>query len=76
MSSKGRVQCCVRRVDRFVGVSVMPLGVFDANIRTHLVVIQENMTAMAYRDQVLKHGLSLTFQHDTATPYAARLTEC
>ena len=76
-------QCCVREVDRFGGGNLMAWGAFTSNGRSRLVVIQGNMTAQVYYDQVLRpvlvpfinnHGPGLTFQHDNARPHTAALT--
>ena len=72
---------CVREVDKFGGGgSVMVWGGISHGVKTPLVVIQGNLTAVCYRDQVLMpHVLSLvnahnlTFQHDNARPYVARV---
>ena len=45
---------CVREVDRFGGGgSVMVWGGISHGVKTPLVVIQGNLTAVRYRDQVL-----------------------
>ena len=72
---------CVREVDRFGGGgSVMVRGGISHGVKTPLVVIQGNLTALRYRDQVLMpHVLplvnahNLTFQHDNARPHVARV---
>ena len=72
---------CVREVDRFGGGgSVMVWGGISHGVKTPLVVIQGNLTAVRYRDQVLMpHVLplvnahNLTFQHDNARPHVARV---
>ena len=76
-------QSCVREVDRFGGGSLMVWVAFTSNGRSRLVVIQGNMTAQVYCNQVLRqvlvpfihnHGPGLTFQHDNARPHTAALT--
>ena len=76
-------QCCVQDVDRFGGGSVMVWGSFCFHGRSRLIVVQGNLTAAHYRDQVLtpellpfmqQHGPGLTFQQDNATPHTALLT--
>ena len=60
----------------------MVWGAFTSNGRSRLVVIQGNMTAQVYCDQVLRlvlpfihnHGPGLTFQHGNARPHTAALT--
>ena len=72
---------CVREVDRFGGGgSVMVWGGISHGVKTPLVVIQGNLTAVRYRDQVLMpHVLplvnahNLTFQHDNSRPHVARV---
>ena len=72
---------CIREVDRFGGGgSVMVWGGISYGVKTPLVVIQGNLTAVRYRDQVLMpHVLplvnahNLTFQHDNARPHVARV---
>ena len=72
---------CVREVDRFGGEgSVMVWGGISHGVKTPLVVIQGNLTAVRYRNQVLMpHVLplvnahNLTFQHDNARPHVARI---
>ena len=72
---------CVREVDRFGGGgSVMVWGGISHGVKMPLVVIQRNLTAVRYRDQVLMpHFLplvkahNLTFQHVNARPHIARV---
>lgn len=76
-------QCCVQEVDRFGGGTVMVWGAFNGHARSRLIVVQGNLTAAGYRDQVLipellpfmaAQGPGLTFQHDNARPHTANLT--
>ena len=62
------------------GGSVMVWGGISHGVKTPLVVIHGNLTAVRYRDQVLMpHVLplvnahNLTFQHDNARPHVARV---
>ena len=72
---------CVREVDRFGGGgSVMVSGGISHGVKTPLVVIHGNLTAVRNRDQALMpHVLplvnahNLTFQHDNARPHVARV---
>ena len=72
---------CIREVDRFGGEgSVMVWGGISHGVKTPLVVIQGNLIAVRYRDQVLMpHVLplvsahNLTFQHDNMIPHVARV---
>ena len=72
---------CVQEVDRFWGGgSVMVWGGISHGVKIPLVVIQGNLTAIRYRDQVLMpHVLllvnahNLMFQHDNTRPHVARV---
>ena len=61
--------------------SVMVWGGISHGVKTPLVVIQGNLTAVRYRDQVLMpyvlplvNAHNLTFQHDNARPHVARVS--
>ena len=67
------------------GPSVMVWGAINARFRSELVVINGNLTAQGYVNQVLQPTLlplldqhggrnQLVFQHDNATPHSARFT--
>ena len=67
----------------FGGGNVMVWGAFNGPLCSRLMVVQGNLTAAGYRDQVLipellpfmaAHGPGLTFQHDNARPHMANLT--
>ena len=71
---------CVREVDRFGEGVRNGSGGISHGVKTPLVVIQGNLTAVRYRDQVLMpHVLplvnvhNLTFQHDNARPHVVRV---
>ena len=72
---------CVREVDRFGGAgSVMVWGGISNGVKMPLVVIQGNLTAVRYQDQVLMphffplvNAHNLTFQHSNARPHVARV---
>ena len=66
---------CVREVDRFGGgVSVMVWGGNSHGVKTPLVVIQGNLTAVRYRDQVLMpHVLPLVNAHNLTFQHVARV---
>jgi len=75
--------CCVVERDRFGGGSLMVWGGICGNNKTHLIIIRGNLTAQRYVNDVLtpevlpflaQHGQGITFQHDNATPHAARFT--
>ena len=75
--------CCVDRVTPFGGGSVMVWGGISAVGKTPLIVINGNMTAQRYRDEVLQPvalpylrrnlGPNAVFQDDNARPH---WTEC
>ena len=71
---------CVREVDRFGGGGSVVWGRISHGVKTPLVVIQGNLTAVRYRDQVLMPHIlplvnahNLSFQHDNARPHVARV---
>lgn len=74
---------CVLERDRFGGGSVMVWGAINHNFKSDLVVIDGNLTAQRYVDDVLnphllpllyQHGHHLLFQQDNARPHTARIT--
>ena len=72
---------CVRQVDRYGGGSVMVWGAMSYNGRSDLVVVQGNLTANRYIDQILRpHLLPILnrqreiFQHDNARSHTAHAT--
>ena len=76
--------CCVLERDRFrVGGSVMVWAAIVHGYRSLLVVIDGNLSAQRYRDNILAHpviplfhnnaNISI-FQHDNATSHHARDT--
>lgn len=75
--------CCVDRVTAFGGGSVMVWGGISAVGKTPLIVIDGNMTAQRYRDEVLQPvvlpylrgnlGPNAIFQDDNARPHRARI---
>ena len=71
----------IQQVDRFGGGSVMVWGAISYNQKSHLVIIQGNLTAQRYIDHVLRpHLLPIIdqqrqmFQQDNARPHTARAT--
>ena len=73
---------CVVQRTRFGGGSVMVWGGITCHDRTPLYVIQGNLTAVRYRDEILRPfvlpliqapGRNVTFQHDNARPHVARV---
>lgn len=72
---------CVAQVDRFGGGSVMMWGAISYTGRSELVLVQGNLTAVRYRDEILRpYMLPIMdrqrelFQQDNARPHTARLT--
>ena len=72
---------CVVEADRFGGGSVMVRGAISYNMRSDLVDVRGNLTAIRYRDEVLqRHLLPVfdpqrhVFQQDNARPHVARIT--
>jgi len=75
--------CCVRQANRWGGPSVMVWGAISGRYRTPLVVVDGNLNAQRYVDNILRphlvpflldHPELRTFQHDNARPHAARFT--
>lgn len=76
-------ECCVRQVNRWGGPSVMVWAGVSGNHRTPLVVIDGNLNAQRYVDNVLRphaapfiqarRGLTV-FQQDNARPHTARVS--
>ena len=74
--------CCVLQRDRFGGGgSIMVWGGIAYGYRTPLVVIEGNLNAQKYRDNILRphvvpliqnHGVISTLQQDNARPHIAR----
>lgn len=76
-------QCCVRQHDRWGGAGVMVWAGISANHKTPLVIINGNLTARRYIDEVLEttcvpfirnHPEISILQQDNARPHAARVT--
>lgn len=75
--------CCIRDVNRWGGGSVMVWGGISFNHRTDIIVLDGNVTARRYIDQVLtpvvvpffgNHVDLDVFQQDNARPHVARVT--
>lgn len=74
---------CIREVQPFGGGGVMVWGGICGEQKTDLVIVQGNLNAVQYRDQVLQPVVlpflrnqpqGIVFQHDNARPHTARLT--
>lgn len=72
---------CVAEFDRFGGGSVMVWGAISYTGRSDLVVVEGNLTAVRYRDEILRpHDLPIMnrhrelYQQDNARPHTARVT--
>ena len=73
---------CVLQHNRYGGGGVMVWATINQHFKTVLVVIQGNLTARQYINQVLRPHVrplfrqrnGLTFQQDDARPHVARLT--
>ena len=66
--------------DRYGGGSVMVWGGIPYGVKSPLIVVPGNLTAVRYRDEILRpvavpllQQHQLTFQHDNARPHVARL---
>lgn len=75
--------CCIRQHDRWGGVGVMVWAGVSENFKTPLVIIDGNLTARRYIDQVLEatfrpflnqHPEIQILQQDNARPHTARIT--
>ena len=73
---------CVLERDRFGGGSVMIWGAISHGVKSPLVVIDGNLTAVRYRDEILRpvavplvQQRNLVFQHDNARPHVARVCQ-
>ena len=73
---------CVVERDRFGGGSVMVWGGISYGLKSQLVVIDGNLTAARYRDEILRPQVipflqqhNLIFQQDNARPHVARVCQ-
>lgn len=74
--------CCTDRVTAFGGGSVMVWGGISVRGKTDLVIIEGNLTAVRYRDEILEPvaipylqnmGPNAILQDDNARPHRARI---
>ena len=74
--------CCVREQDRHRGGSVMVWGAIDTHEKSNLIIIDGNLNAAQYVDQVINPEVvplfvrrpNLVFMHDNARPHTTLLT--
>ena len=73
---------CVFERDRYGGGSIMVWGGILHGVKSPLIVVPGNLTAVRYRDEILcpvavplvqQH--QMTFQHDNARPHVARVCQ-
>lgn len=71
---------CIIQRDRFGGGSVMVWGSIALNFKSPLIIIDGNLTAVKYRDEILlQHVIPITrqrgftYQQDNARPHIARI---
>ena len=74
-------RCCIAEHDRYGGGSVMVWGAISWNHRSDLVVVDGNLNADRYVNQILRPHVvplarryNLQFQQDNARPHTARLS--
>lgn len=76
-------RCCIQTVVPFGGGSVMVWGGISGQGKTDLVVVDGNLNAQRYIDQILRpvllpflqqHNNRTLFQQDNARPHTARIT--
>ena len=74
LRNERHADCCVLKRDRFGGgVFVMVWAAIVHGYRSPLVVIDGNLNAQRYRDDILAHHvIPLFVQHDDATSHTAR----
>ena len=81
-SGERYTDACVKQTDRFRGGSVMVWAGINNNRKTNLVIINGNLNAQRYRDEILAPVVityvnatpNAIFQQDNARPHTARLT--
>ena len=73
---------CVVERDRFGGGSVMVWGGIAHGIKSQLIIVAGNMTAVMYRDEILRpvavplvQQRNLILQQDNARPHVARVCQ-
>ena len=53
----------------------MVLGGISHGVKSRLIVVPGNLTAVRYRDEILRPVAVPTFQHDNARPHVARVCQ-
>ena len=73
---------CVVEWDRFGGGSIMVWGGIPHGIKSQLIIVAGNMTAVRYRDEILRpvavllvQQRNLILQQDNARPHVARVCQ-
>ena len=73
---------CVFERDRYGGGSVMVWGGISHGVKSPLIVVPGNLTAVRYRVEILRpvavplvQQHQMTFQHDNARPHVARVCQ-
>ena len=73
---------CVFERDRYGGGSVMVRGGISHGVKSPLIVVPGNLTAVRYRDEILRpvavplvQQHQMTFQNDNARPHVARFCQ-
>lgn len=76
--------CCMQQFNRWGGASVMVWAGISGQFRTPLIIVEGNLTAARYVNEVLRphllpflqaHPRLTVFQQDNARPHAARMTQ-
>ena len=73
---------CVFERDKYGGGSVMVWGGISHSVKSPLIVVLGNLTAVRYRNEILRpvavplvQQYQMTFQHDNARPHVARVCQ-
>ena len=71
---------CIDGRDRFWGSSVLVWGGIACGVKSHLIVVEGNLIAVSYRDEILRsvagplmQQYQLILQQDNARPHVARV---
>ena len=73
---------CVFERDRYGGGSVIVWGGISHGVKSQLIVVPRNLTAVRYKDEILRpvavplmQQQEMTLQHDNARPHVARVCQ-